>query len=211
MKFSATDLARERLADAEEDVHFPQALVRAVVDEYTSPGDAVLDPFAGFGTTLDVCAQMGRRAVGIELLAERVELIRRRLRGTATVIEGDARHLDEFGLGTFDLCLTSPPYMSALDEPSNPLTGYNTTDGNYATYLAELNLVFAAVAERLRPRAHLVINAANIRNGDVVTPLAWDIARAVSAHLSFRAETYLQWDDPPQWMSGDYCLVFQKT
>jgi DNA modification methylase len=211
MTFSAADLARERLAGAEEDVHFPQALVRAVVEEYTSPGDEVLDPFAGFGTTLDVCAQLGRRAVGIELLAERVAAIRQRLAGKATIIEGDARHLDEFGLGTFELCLTSPPYMSALDHPDNPLTGYNTVDGYYPTYLAELSRVFAAVAERLRPRGHLVINAANIRNGDVVTPLAWDIARAVSAHLSLRAETYLQWDDPPLWMSGDYCLVFQKA
>lgn len=211
MTFSAADLARERLAGAEEDVHFPQALVRAVVEEYTSPGDEVLDPFAGFGTTLDVCAQLGRRAVGIELLAERVAAIRQRLAGKATIIEGDARHLDEFGLGTFELCLTSPPYMSALDHPDNPLTGYNTVDGYYPTYLAELSRVFAAVAERLRPRGHLVINAANIRNGDVVTPLAWDIARAVSAHLSLRAETYLQWDDPPHWMSGDYCLVFQKA
>jgi DNA modification methylase len=211
MTFSASELARERVGAAEEDVHFPQALVRAVVEEYTSPGDVVLDPFAGFGTTLVVCEQMGRSAVGIELLSERVAVIRERLDGKATVIEGDARRLDELALGLFDLCLTSPPYMSALDHPSNPLTGYTTVDGHYPTYLAELTQVFAAVAMLLRPRGHLVINAANIRNGDVVTPLAWDITHGVAAHLSLRAETYLQWDQPPDWMSGDYCLVFQKV
>jgi DNA modification methylase len=211
MSFSASELARERVGAAEEDVHFPEALVRAVVAEYTSPGDVVLDPFAGFGATLVVCEQMERSAVGIELLPERVAVIRQRLDGKATVIEGDARHLGELGLGPFDLCLTSPPYMSALDQPSNPLTGYTTNDGHYPTYLAELSQVFAAVAELLRPRGHLVINAANIRNGDVVTPLAWDIAQGVAAHLSLRTETYLHWDDPPPWMSGDYCLVFQKA
>jgi DNA modification methylase len=211
MSFSTRELERERVGAAEEDVHFPEALVRAVVDEYTSAGDVVLDPFAGFGTTLVVCEQMGRSAVGIELLPDRVAVVRQRLDGKAIVIEGDARRLAEFGLGPFDLCLTSPPYMSALDHPSNPLTGYNTTDGYYPTYLAELTRVFAAVAKLLRPRGHLVINAANIRNGDVVTPLAWDIAQAVAAHLSLRAETYLHWDYPPQWMSGDYCLVFQKA
>ncbi len=212
MSFSADELVRERADAADEDVHFPMALVRAVLDEYTSPGDTVLDPFAGFGTTLLGCAQMGRGAVGIELLPERVALIRQRLAGSAaTVIEGDARRLDGFGFGPFDLCLTSPPYMSALDQPSNPLTGYTTTDGHYPTYVAELTGVFAAVAALLRPGGHLVINAANIRNGDVVTPLAWDIAHAVSAHLSMRTETYLHWDQPPEWLSGDYCLVFQKT
>ena len=38
------------------------------------------------------------------------------------------------------------------------------------------------------------------------------MARVISevSSLEFRGETYLEWDDPPAWLQGDYCLVFRK-
>lgn len=211
MRLSMADFRAEQLAAADEDVHFSEVLVRTVLEEYTAPGDRVLDPFAGFGTTLAVSDALGRIAVGVELLPERVEIIRGRV-GGATVIEGDARKLAELGLEPFDLCLTSPPYMPRENHPWNPLTGYTTVDGDYEVYLSELREVFAAVARVLRPGGHIAVNAANMRQNDKVTPLAWDIARVISdvATLEFRGETYLEWDQPPDWMQGDYCLVFRK-
>ena len=56
-----------------------------------------------------------------------------------------------------------------------------------------------------------IINAANIRTGEVVTALPWDIAHALRPHLTFRGETYLRWDRPPESVSGDYSLTFQKV
>ncbi len=211
LRLSIAELDAERVGSADEDVHFPEALARAAIDAYSSPGDRVLDPFAGFGTTLAVSELMGRSAVGIELLPQRVAAIKRRVGPAAVVIEGDARRLETFRLGLFDLCLTSPPYMSAVGHPENPLTAYQTLDGDYDVYLAELTAIFSVVAQHLRPGGYLVINAANIRTGDTITPLAWDIAHAVTAHLAFRGETYIDWDEPPPSISGDYCLVFQTT
>lgn len=43
---------------------------------------AVLDPFAGSGTTLSVAIGLGRKAIGIELNPEYVKLAERRLRNT---------------------------------------------------------------------------------------------------------------------------------
>lgn len=51
----------------------PEALLRKLVDTATLPGDMVLDPFMGSGSTLRVCRDLSRRAVGIELDPEIVE------------------------------------------------------------------------------------------------------------------------------------------
>lgn len=189
LNLAAADLVMERPLGSDEDVHFPQALARAVIDGYSSPGETVLDPFAGWGTTLVVAEKLGRRAVGVELVPERVAAIKQRVSPAAVVREGDARNVGSLGLGQIDLCFTSPPYMTAVEHPQNPLTAYSTLDGNYDTYLTELVGVFLEVARHLRTGGHLVINAANIRTGPVVTPLAWDIPHALSRHLAFRGET----------------------
>ena len=46
---------------------FPESLPEWFIALFTVPGDCVLDPFAGSGTTLRVAQRLGRRAVGIEL------------------------------------------------------------------------------------------------------------------------------------------------
>jgi len=210
LHLAAADLIDERPDGNTEDVHFPQALAHAVIDSYSSPGETVLDPFAGWGTTLVVAEKLGRSAVGVELVPERVAAIKQRVSTSAVVLQADARNLDSLPLGQIDLCFTSPPYMNAVEHPENPLTAYSTLDGKYDTYLAELIGVFIAVSRHLRAGGYLVINAANIRTGEVVTPLAWDIAHALNPHIAFRGETYLAWDQPPPMFTGDYCLVFEK-
>ena len=58
----------------------PEALLRRLVEACTDPDDLVLDPYAGSGTTLAVCAGLGRRVVGIDSSPEALRTIRRRLR-----------------------------------------------------------------------------------------------------------------------------------
>ena len=55
-------------------------LLERVIEMSTEPGNAVLDPFGGSGTTYAVCENRDRRWVGIEI--EDVEAIRERLAGT---------------------------------------------------------------------------------------------------------------------------------
>ena len=213
----ADELAAERPDGQVDDVHFTEALAAAVVEDTTGRGDVVLDPFAGYGTTLAVAARLGRRAVGGELLDEHAAVARARC-PEAVVVEGDARRLADLLDGALgapaDLVLTSPPYMTAVGHPENPLTGYATDDGDYPTYLREVSAVFAQVAALLRPGGQAVLNVANLvspgATGDVVTPLAWDVGRAVSEHLRFRGETFLCWDRHPPGHAGDYLLWFSK-
>jgi DNA modification methylase len=206
-----SDLIQQRPADAAEDVHFTESLASEIIEAFTTTGARVLDPFAGFGTTLIVAARLGRSAVGVELLDERVAIVRSRIGPGARIIQGDARGLADLVEGPFDLCLTSPPYMTTNDHPENPLTAYETTDGDYPTYLAELGEVFAQVAGLLRVGGHAVVNVANIAHLGTVTTLAWDIGGVVSRHLRFQQEVFVCWDQPPPDLTGDYCLVYERT
>ena len=58
----------------------PEALLSRLVEACTDPDDLVLDPYAGSGTTLAVCVQLGRRVVGIDESRESLLITRRRLR-----------------------------------------------------------------------------------------------------------------------------------
>ena len=52
---------------------FPEWLPEFFIKLFTDPGDLVVDPFAGSGTTSRVAQRLGRRALGIEILAETTE------------------------------------------------------------------------------------------------------------------------------------------
>ena len=57
----------------------PEALLYRALLASTRPGDVVLDPFFGTGTTGAVARKMGRRWIGIEREAHYVELARQRI------------------------------------------------------------------------------------------------------------------------------------
>lgn len=190
---------------ADEDVHFSHGLVAAVLEDLTTPGDRVLDPFAGFGTTLQIAESMGRQAVGIEMLAERCE-IARQVAPASVVVEGDARHLANLVEGPFDLVLTSPPYMAIDDDTEDPLSAY-TGASTYAEYLEGLRGIFERGFDLLSPAGHLVVNIANIDTGEQFTPLAWDVGAILNEVGRLVQDTFVCWDRPWHDLAGDYLLV----
>lgn len=57
----------------------PEALLERLILSCTNPGDLVLDPYMGSGTTLAVAKRLGRRAIGIDVNPEAIAVARRRL------------------------------------------------------------------------------------------------------------------------------------
>lgn len=70
---------------------FPKRLVEPCVKAGSRPGDVVLDPFAGSGTTGLVALRLGRSFVGIELNPTYAEMARRRIEDDAPLFNVDAR------------------------------------------------------------------------------------------------------------------------
>lgn len=99
---------------------FPLSLAMQQIEAYTRRGETVLDPFAGVGTTLDACTELGRTGIGIELNPEFASAAREDLADKEggedqELIEGDALHMGEWiEPATVNLVLTSPPYGSLL-------------------------------------------------------------------------------------------------
>jgi site-specific DNA-methyltransferase (adenine-specific) len=67
---------------AEETSHFatyPPKLIEPCILAGSAPGDTVLDPFTGSGTTGAVAAKHGRRFIGCELNPEYIALAAKRI------------------------------------------------------------------------------------------------------------------------------------
>jgi site-specific DNA-methyltransferase (adenine-specific) len=42
-------------------------VIKGIIAAYTKPGDLVLDPFMGSGTTAQACQELGRNYIGSEI------------------------------------------------------------------------------------------------------------------------------------------------
>ncbi|WP_280422426.1 TRM11 family SAM-dependent methyltransferase [Nocardia carnea] len=165
---------------------FP-AIVQHAVATYTRPGDLVLDPMCGIGTTLVESLHLGRRAVGVEYEARWAELARTNIGLAreagidldADVYHGDARKLTTLIpqelRGRVDLVITSPPYGDSLHGHvrANGKAPVVKTNHRYGAVLDRGNLanvgigrllsgftkILAGAAEYLAPGGHVVVTA----------------------------------------------------
>ena len=97
-------------------------LARTIIRCYSDPGQLVLDPMCGIGTTLVEAIHLNRDAIGVELeprwaalATDNIQLAHgQRATGNAHALRGDGRQLgsgllDELA-GTVALIVSSPPY-----------------------------------------------------------------------------------------------------
>ena len=178
----------------------PPELARRIVGEFSSPGDLVLGPMCGIGTTLVEAAALGRRAVGVELEERWAALARENAvhvlgaenEGRVEVRRGDATALCEVTSdleGAVDLVCTSPPYACDVGNLDKTAWGKGrdlcpTRERNYSTdranlghargeaYEQAMTRIYAGCHRVLRPGGILVTVTKNTRRSGRTLDLA---------------------------------------
>jgi modification methylase len=128
------------------------AIAARAIATYTQPGDSVLDPMCGIGSTLIEAVHQRRDAIGVEYEPRWADLARTNIdfarnqgaTGHGEVVCGDARSLpavvDPALRGLVALVLTSPPYGPSLHGhvDARPGAGIHKYDHRYSTDPANL-------------------------------------------------------------------------
>jgi len=129
---------------------FSEPDIARLIEFFTRPGERVLDPFVGTGSTLLACADTDRLGVGVELIDRWLEVAVSRLRrsevehevaavgealeasdrGAQVLLHGDAREmLGELRDESFDFVVTSPPYWRILRKKGQKTARERTSKG----------------------------------------------------------------------------------
>jgi DNA modification methylase len=196
---------------------FPETMAQEFIEFFTKPGESVLDPMAGTGSTLVAALRAGRNSTGIELNPKYAEIARQLIEEeriplgkavedlTSNVITGDAAHALDFRLSTFDYILTSPPYWDMLHakgagtqkkrRTSTELDVFYSDNpydlGNlhdYEEFLSRLVAIYKGLKPLLREKAYLTIIVKNVKKGGRIYPLAWDLGHALGKEYTLKDE-----------------------
>lgn len=155
--------------DGFADDRAPLALAERIVAGFSKPDDWILDPFAGLGSTLFAAEKLGRKAVGFEPNPHRADYVSSRITSPSRIIADRIQALEEYNLPTFNLVVTSPPYITVdlEDDPWGP------------TYFEDMKAIFAAIARHMRQGGKLVVEVSNVRTEDGFRPLASQFGSAL--------------------------------
>ena len=132
------------------------AIAAHAISVYTRPGQLVLDPMCGIGTTMVEAVHQGRDGIGIEIESRWADLAAANLRhardqgatGAAMIVRGDATRLPELLPatlhGTVALVVTSPPYGASVHGLVRPgPDGITKTANTYSQARDRSNLAHA--------------------------------------------------------------------
>lgn len=122
----------------------PAWVIWNLLERYTRPGDLVVDPFCGGGTTLDVARDLERRALGYDLAPARADVFR-----------ADARALP-LEDGKADFVFMDPPYSTHVHYSDEPGC-IGKLDAFEPTYFEAMEAVFAEADRILRERRYLAV------------------------------------------------------
>lgn len=186
---------------------FPIFLAKKIISLFTHRGELVIDPFNGSGTTLVAAQDLDRNAVGFDIGKKYCDLSDSRLRQTSLIgkskqitICDDARNIPKYlEKETVSLSITSPPYANLLnrkrknksrrgDERRNSqfmkVEQYSQKENDLGTLSTEdyekaIYEIYKKMMLVMKPKAHIVINIADMWWEGQRVPLHLNIIRAL--------------------------------
>ena len=217
---------------------FPQKLVERLIQIYTKPGDTVLDPFMGAGTTLLAAKKYGCKAIGFDISQNYVELARNRLVQTTPKIQiycENAQNLAKYiSSNSIDLVVTSPPYWNihqqrrtANGKTPRPYTPSTEDFGNisdYSDFLEAIGTVSEQLFTVLKPSHWCILIVMDLRKKNQFFPLHIDCIQQWTTK-GFQLEDIIIWDRRKDYHNlrplgypttfrvnkvHEYILIFQK-
>lgn len=194
-------------------------LVRSLIHAHSRPGDTVLDPFVGTGTTYLEAKLMGRQAVGIDCNPAFVDRLLHHpffasnVDGLPSVHCADARDLSALVASeSVDLIVTQPPYGSthkfSYNDPHDLslLTSKN--------FLLAIEQVASEMYRVLKPDGICAILIGDVRDQGRMMPLGFQfIHRFLSSGFSVKGS--YDHRTPPTLLpvplhTHEYLFLFQK-
>lgn len=154
---------------------------------YTRPGDTVLDPFMGSGTTLVECRLLGRRCVGVDVNPQAVMLAWSRLDFPldgrppylgVSLYEGDARNLDLIDDGSVDLVATHPPYAGMIRYTRTARVEGDLSWLDVERFVGEMHRVARELHRVLKPGGHAAVMVGDARRQRHIIPLGFRVMQA---------------------------------
>lgn len=126
----------------------PSWVIWQCLMRYTRPGDTVIDPMCGSGTTLDVCADLHRTGAGFDLAPSRPD-----------IRQADARRIP-LPASSVDFAFIDPPYSTHIDYSEDPrCIGKLPTHGDDAgaAYFDAMGEVIGELHRVLRDRRYMAL------------------------------------------------------
>ena len=139
---------------------------------YTRPGDLVVDPMVGSGTTLDVARDLDRRALGYDLQPLRPDIFR-----------ADARHLP-LEKEKADFVFVDPPYSNHV-RYSGLAACIGELSAETPAYYAALDTVIAEIDRILRPGRYLGLYVCDSqKKGRPLLPIGFELFGLLRRHFT---------------------------
>lgn len=157
----------------------PSWVIWQLLHRYTAPGERVLDPMCGSGTTLDVCADLGREGKGFDINPTRRDIDR-----------ADARALP-LPDACCDFVFVDPPYSTHIHYSDQPdCIGRLDAGGpdHGRAYYQAMARVIAEIDRVLRPGRHMALYISDSRReppaqGPAFMPIGFELFAILRNHF----------------------------